>query len=422
MSGIFVTLQGMPFRTLAVLVVLLSLLSPASAQETPSATPPPLEEAELAQYHYSLAVLRLSSLSPADRLSVMAELRTAIRLRPDFVEAHAQLGNILLQQGDTDGALDEFRLAARLAPHLPENHLALASALIAKHDWKAAATSLKEALRLDSSLPQAHYNLGTIYYTTGQLQQSIQSYREAVRLKPEFADAHYRLGLVLKLANQDKESVAALEKAAAHGMARAQYFLGNAYRSGQGTTKHLPLAIWWWMRAFEQGLEDAGSTLSQLRRTALMPGEKANKQAAPVRQAFKEYWELEWQDYPAVERKGNTETVGIALIRLGRTEDALPALLREAYAMNATAGAALEELYVDGDGDRLAPGDRRILQYFLTTAGEGVLHSRLVMALLYGKGLGVPQDLGRSKEYLKGVPEEDAKRVREELAEPAAGP
>src|SRR6185295_10591702 len=206
----------MRYRVLAGMLVALLLTSSARAEDNRAEDDPivrsaPLEESELAQYHYRLALLRLSSLSPADRLAVIAELRTAIRLRPDFVEAHAHLGNVLLLNGDTDGALDEFRLAARLAPHLPESHLALASALIAKHDWKTAAASLKEALRLDPNLAQAHYNLGTIYYTTGQLQQAIQSYREAVRLRPEFVDAYYRLGLVLKLANHDKESVEALE-------------------------------------------------------------------------------------------------------------------------------------------------------------------------------------------------------------------
>src|SRR6185295_17175781 len=111
----------MRYRVLAGMLVAL-ILNPSAraednrAEDDPIVRSAPLEEAELAQYHYRLALLRLTSLSLADHLSVIAELRTAIRLRPDFVEAHAQLGNILLQGGDTDGALDEFRLATRRAP------------------------------------------------------------------------------------------------------------------------------------------------------------------------------------------------------------------------------------------------------------------------------------------------------------------
>lgn len=408
-------------RILALLFLALTVNSTAPAQETPSSSPAPPDDAALAQYHYTLALLRLSSLSPPDRLTVIAELRTAIRLRPEFGEAHAQLGNVLLQEGDADGALDEYRLVVHLAPDLPQGHLALASALIAKHDWKAAAASLKEALRLDPSLAQAHYSLGTIHYTTGRLQDAIQAYREALRLQPEFADAHYRLGLVLKLANHEKESVEELEKAAAHGMARAQYFLGNAYRSGQGTSKRLAVAVWWWMRAFEQGLEDAGVALSQLRRTAMTQGPRAHKQAAAVKQAFTRYCQLEWQDYPSLERSEDSETVGMTLLKLGQTEDALPVLLREAYVLNEPAQAALEALYLEGDGAGMDPYDPRILLYFLRTADEGLSHSRVVVARLYGKGLGVPQDLTKAKEYLKGVPEEEAKRVRDELANHAAG-
>ena len=390
--------------------------------EAAPAPPPPTDNLSLAQYHYTLALLRLSSgNSPTERLMMVTELRKAIQLRPDFVEAHALLGEILLQSGDTDGALDEFRLAARLRPGNPQTHLALGNALIAKHDWKAAGAELKEALRLDPSLAQAHYNLGGIQYTTGHPQQAIRSYQEALRLQPDFADAHYRLGLVLKLAGREKESVGQLQKAAEGGVARAQYFLGNAYRSGHGIERSLPMAIQWWMRAFEQGLDEADIALSQLRRVALSGGSRASKQATTIREGFEAYCRLQWQDYPDLEASAEDETLGTTLLKVGPADRALPALLREGYALSELAHARLEALYLEGGGEGLDRYDSRILQYLLITAGDGFQHSRATLAVVYGKGLGVNRDRGKSKEFLRGLPEAEANRVREELANEATG-
>ncbi|MFO0767204.1 MAG: tetratricopeptide repeat protein [Nitrospiraceae bacterium] len=78
------------------------------------------------------------------------------------------------------------------------------------------------------------------------MQSAIQAYQEALRRKPDFAEAHYRLGLVLKLAGKEKDATQELEAAALAGLAKAQYFLGNAYRSGQGGEEPSHEAITWW--------------------------------------------------------------------------------------------------------------------------------------------------------------------------------
>src|SRR5262249_52400309 len=46
----------------------------------------------------------------------IAELRDAIRLRPDSDKAHHDLANALLAKGDLDGAIASFREALRLNP------------------------------------------------------------------------------------------------------------------------------------------------------------------------------------------------------------------------------------------------------------------------------------------------------------------
>ena len=56
----------------------------------------------------------------------IAEYRAAIRLKPDFAEAHCNLGNALTDQGKLDEAVAEYRAApirpeARRKPRLTAN-------------------------------------------------------------------------------------------------------------------------------------------------------------------------------------------------------------------------------------------------------------------------------------------------------------
>jgi len=46
----------------------------------------------------------------------IAELNEALRLRPDYVEAHNNLGNALLQSGRIDEAIVEYEEVLRLRP------------------------------------------------------------------------------------------------------------------------------------------------------------------------------------------------------------------------------------------------------------------------------------------------------------------
>jgi hypothetical protein len=52
----------------------------------------------------------------------MRELHEAIRLQPDFLDAHQSLGDELRQAGDLEGAFTEWGQPARLHPADAEAH------------------------------------------------------------------------------------------------------------------------------------------------------------------------------------------------------------------------------------------------------------------------------------------------------------
>ena len=366
-----------------------------------------------AEAHFNQGV----ALSVASNLpGAILEFREALRLQPDFVQARSSLGLAFYLMGDVDSAIEEYRSVLRRQPDLAQVHVNLATALMAKREWTAARTELQTALALQQDLVQAHFNLATVRYTLGDIAGAIEAYRAALRLKPDYADAHYNLGLMLNLTNQEADAVQEFLAAARAGLPKAQYFLGNAYASGLGVEKNLVVAIKWWGRAAEQGMTQASEALVQLRQIALRNGRPLTDEARTALQAFEGYRDGIWQEFPDLSRETDEESAGAGLLRQGRVGEALHVLIREASALSEPAQSLLESLYEQGIDGHLTANDKRILAYFMTSAAEGLPRPRVALARIYARGLGVPQDLKKARDLLKGNHHEDAKRLLRELS------
>ena len=348
--------------------------------------------------------------------AAVMELREALRLQPTFVEAHASLGVALFNMGDMENAIEEFRTVLKLQPEAGQAHLNLATALMAQHDWPAARTELQEALRLQPNLVQAQYSLGVVLYTMGDIAGAIDAYRQALRLQSDFAEAHYNLGLMLKLTNQQVDAVEEFHHAALAGLPKAQYFLGAAYASGVGADKNLAAAIRWWFRAAEQGVTEAREGLAQLRRIAVLQAKQSPGEARAILMAFQDFRREIWFEFPDLQGKASEESAGVALLRQGQWQEAIPVLIREAYGLGEPAQTQLQALYEEGIEGQWPAYDPRILSYFKTTAAEGLPRPRIMLARIYVKGWGVAQDLNKAVSLLKGNQEDEAQRLLKEIA------
>ena len=350
-----------------------------------------------------------------DDLVVLGELRSAVLLSPNSADARLKLSQELYRIGDLDFAFDECRVALKLDSRNARAYLQLGITLMAKQDGQAASIALMEALQLDPALTQAHYSLGSVQYSLGNLTAAIQSYRRALDLQPDFPDARYRLALVLKLSSRHQEAVQFMERAAISGIAQAQYFMGNAYRNGQGVERNLTLAIRWWTKAMEFGQQRAAESLSLLRRQALSP-EQPEQRRTDASTAFRQYRRELWSDYPNTGRHNSNESVGIALLKGGQASDGITALFAEAFALSEAAHDELARLYETGLDTSLARFDTRILRCFTTTAADGFTPSKKALARIYGKGLGVTLDLQKAKAMLKGLSKQEMSAVMDEIA------
>jgi TPR repeat protein len=345
----------------------------------------------------------------------LGESRGAVRLYPDRPAARLTLAEALYRIGDLDAAIEEYRAAIKLDPNDARAHLQLGIVLAAKQNWRAAASVLNEAVRLDPGSTDAHYSLGSVQYSLGDRQAAMQSYRQALALQPYFPDARYRLALLLKLAGQEQEAAQHMEEAAVGGVPQAQFFLGNAYKSGQGIGKDLAQAIFWWTKAVDYGYQPAKDSLSKLRRQALSVEQSARKSKETF-DAFQRYRDKLWEEFHEYGQTEEREALGSKLLKDHRMDRAVPVLLKEGYALSEPAQTELARLYERG-WDSLPPYDNKILDVFETTAAEGFLPARRFLARIYGKGLGLPRDRSKAKALLRGLPKQEMNALLDEIGD-----
>jgi Flp pilus assembly protein TadD len=160
--------------------------------------------------HYNLGVLLKNA---GRKEEAEAEYRDALRLKPDYADAHNNLGNLLDDAGRKEEAEAEYRDALRLKPDDAEAHNNLGVLLYGAGRKEEAEAEYRDALRLKPDDAEAHYNLGVLLKNAGRKEEAEAEYREALRLKPDDAEAHNNLGILLKNAGRKEEAEAEYREA-----------------------------------------------------------------------------------------------------------------------------------------------------------------------------------------------------------------
>ncbi len=138
--------------------------------------------------------------------------RHMIRLAPKAPSLHAHLGNLLLDQGRVDEAVQEARRAVQYGPKMPATHNDLANALRMQGKTDEAIAEYNEALRVQPDDATALSNLGTLLVDQGRGEEALDYFKEAIRRFPTLADAHYNLARTLVKLGRNDEAMASYKK------------------------------------------------------------------------------------------------------------------------------------------------------------------------------------------------------------------
>uniref|UniRef100_A0A8C8C265 J domain-containing protein n=1 Tax=Oncorhynchus tshawytscha TaxID=74940 RepID=A0A8C8C265_ONCTS len=147
--------------------------------------------------------------------SALPDLTRAIQLKPDFLAARLQRGNILLKQGNTQDAREDFEtvvrkihttdltsLSPQLSPWDPESRELRADCYIRLGDPRKAIHDLTPTTQLRNDNRAAFLKLSILHYSLGEHQESLGHVRECLKLDQDDKDclSHYKQ--VKKLSKQ----------------------------------------------------------------------------------------------------------------------------------------------------------------------------------------------------------------------------
>jgi tetratricopeptide (TPR) repeat protein len=110
-----------------------------------------------------------------------AAYERALALDPGLAAAWTNLGSLLAEVGDLDGARDHFEQALRCDPEQPEAHANLAELALRQGDHDVAIAGYRQVLRCSPDWIEAHYGLGRALLAVGGKAQAIAHFERYVR-------------------------------------------------------------------------------------------------------------------------------------------------------------------------------------------------------------------------------------------------
>lgn len=154
-------------------------------------------DAWYAPAHYRLAVVLHDCLKqPA---AALPHYQRALEVKPDWVEAHSNLGNAYLDLGNVDAAIACYQKALSLNPDLPTTLYNLGLCLQSQGKLTEASACYEQSLYLEPGVAEVHNNLGSLYLELKNYDGAVAQFEAALAANPELLLAHYNLGYALHL-------------------------------------------------------------------------------------------------------------------------------------------------------------------------------------------------------------------------------
>ena len=164
--------------------------------------------------------------------AAVKSLKDAIEVIPNYVDAHYNLAITFKDLEQLDNAVQSYNRAIEINPNFAQAHNNLGNVFKDLEQSKDAIKSFEKAIEINPAFAHAHNNLGNVYKDLDQLDDAIKSYENAIELNPNFAEAHNNLGSVLKDLEQLDNAIKSYEKAIRlnPNFAEAYNNLGNVFK------------------------------------------------------------------------------------------------------------------------------------------------------------------------------------------------
>jgi len=147
-----------------------------------------------------------------------AAFQRAVELKPDYAEAHYQLG-ITWDDVPSQEELDALKRATELKPDYIAAHHELGFAYKTAGKLEEASAAFdesialcKKTIELDSENAEAYYYLSHTYEEKGMLNEAREAMRKTLELQPDNADAQFYMGFLHDAAGQIEKAMEEYKK------------------------------------------------------------------------------------------------------------------------------------------------------------------------------------------------------------------
>jgi len=145
--------------------------------------------------------------------SAVESFKNAINIKPDYVEAHFNLGLTLQELNKPDEAIIYYEQAISIKPAYPVAHNNLGLIFLGRNQLDLAAKHFNWAISYNPEFAEAHNNLGATLQQCRQFEASIKHYFKATVISPNYAQAFNNLGIVNQTLGRQIEAIKHFQKA-----------------------------------------------------------------------------------------------------------------------------------------------------------------------------------------------------------------
>ncbi len=147
-------------------------------------------------------------------------LKKALELEPDFVQAQNNLGkfyfllgNNFVSQKKIKEAQDCYLQAIDISPEVAEVYYNLGNTYIESGLYQDAIEYFQKAINLNPNYHQAYTNIGNSFNKLSKFNEAILYFEKAIYINPNFSGAYYNLGSTLFQIRKFEEAEAMYKKA-----------------------------------------------------------------------------------------------------------------------------------------------------------------------------------------------------------------
>ncbi|MDC3055984.1 tetratricopeptide repeat protein [Paracoccaceae bacterium] len=137
----------------------------------------------------------------------------AISNKPDYTQAYNNKGIALQQQGKINQAIETYAKAISIKPDYAEACNNMGTALKDQGKLDQAIEAYNNAISNKPDYAEAHYNKGIALHEQEKLDAAIETYAKAISIKPDYAQAYNNMGIALKDHGKLDQAIEAYTKA-----------------------------------------------------------------------------------------------------------------------------------------------------------------------------------------------------------------